>query len=145
MRVHHLNQVGLLTILLAVGVVGTARAQCPEPNGNDQESDYVAIQCLLDQGGTIVLNADVQFGYYLDRGLRLWQSGTSLTGSSAFGYRALLWAMPSIDSQPSPADSVLFRVEPWVTDYTISNIAFNGNRFSRPNARCAAHQVPDNF
>jgi hypothetical protein len=127
----------LRVVMIAAALIGgmpaLGRAQCAQPNGNDQVSDVDAIQCLLDQGGTIVLNADVTFGYYIDRTLTLSKNGTILMGTTANNYRALLLATPALDVNHGP----ILQAAEALTNYTISNIWFYGNRFNRPSPFCA--------
>jgi hypothetical protein len=103
----------------------------PTPDGNDQEPDTQALQCLLDQGGTISLNADTSFAYFVGPpGLVLRRTGTTLTSFSNYGYRALIEATADLSSP-------LLQIESGaVTGYTISNVWFYGNRFNRNNPDC---------
>jgi IPT/TIG domain-containing protein/all-beta uncharacterized protein/BACON domain-containing protein len=103
---------------------GTGQAACDVPNGNDDQDDSEAIQCLLDQGEMVVLNADVTKGYYIAKTLLLSRSGTHLTSTSASGYQALLWAMPELRQH-------ILDVDDQTSGYTISNIFFYGNKFAR--------------
>ncbi|HWQ00435.1 MAG TPA: hypothetical protein VNK92_08185, partial [Vicinamibacterales bacterium] len=115
---------------------GTAAGQCPQPNGNDREPDTAAIQCLLDQGGTVVLDADTLYAYYIaPPGLVLRTSGTTLTSTSRYGYRALLEATTDLQTP-------ILRVEDWVSNYTISRIWFYGNKYARRGiANCTGDQT----
>lgn len=127
--------VAALAIAFILSFVRSVAAQCPQPNGNDTEPDNAAIQCLLDQGGTIILDADVQNGYLIaNPGLVLSNNGTTLTGSSAFGYRALLRATADLNVP------MLQVAAGGVSNYTISNVWFYGDRFNRTSANCTGDQ-----
>jgi hypothetical protein len=89
----------LAAAILTVVWPRTGYAQCAQPNGNDSLPDDAAIQCLLDQGGTITLNADVTNGYYISSRLILRHSGTTLTSTSNWGYRALLIATSGLNAR----------------------------------------------
>jgi hypothetical protein len=126
----------LVFVLTAAAVVSLstsrmAEAQCEQPNGNDTTPDDASIQCLLDQGGTIVLNADVSMGYFINEGLVLRRSGTTFTSSSGGGNRALLRATSTLSSRMLEVESGA------VTGYTISKIWFYGSRFDRTNPNCS--------
>jgi hypothetical protein len=99
-----------------------------QPNGNELSVDNTAaIQCLLDLGGTVTLDADVLYGYHIGihgTGLHLTQSNTTLTSNSAYGYKALLFADPYLHTP-------ILTVAPGVVYYTIDHIWFYGNRFER--------------
>jgi hypothetical protein len=112
----------LLMFLLAVEA--SAQGNCPGANGNDQEPDDAYIQACLNAGGTVVLDADVQFGYYIQSGLTLSTSSTTLTGTSAFGQRALLYATSDLAAP-------ILDVDASTSNYTISNIMFFGNKYNR--------------
>jgi hypothetical protein len=108
---------------------------CDVPNGNDQISDWAAIQCLLDLGETVALDADSQqFGYYIDQPLVLRKNGTTLTGTSAVGNRAMLYAMPQLDAN---GGGPILQIDSAVTRFTIRAVWFYGNRSNRPSPVCA--------
>lgn len=118
-----------ILMVLVVGQ-GVAFAQCEQPNGNDQLDDSNAIECLLNQGGTVILNADVTYGYYIGQTVTLWTSGVTFTSSSQNGYRALLKAMPNLNGP-------IFEVENGsVSNTTISRIWFYGDKYNRINPPC---------
>lgn len=117
-----------------------ASAQCPQPNGNDQEPDTEAIQCLLDQGETITLDADTLYAYFIaphpvtGQGLVLRRSNTILTSTSAWGYRALLRATPNLNVPMLQVESSA------VSNYRIEKIWFYGARWDRTNPNCGDDQ-----
>ena len=96
------------------------------PNGNDMEPDDDSIQCLLDQGGTVTLDADVSNGYFISRGLVLRRNGTVLTSSSAAGFNALLQATATLHAPILQVESEA------VSNYTIEKMFFWGSKFTRP-------------
>jgi hypothetical protein len=130
MNTRHLICAARVTVAFLCSTAN-ANAQCPPPpDCNSPDPQTTAIQCLLDQGGTIVLQADnCQYGYHIDGTLHLKVSGTTLTSTSAFGHSALLEATPSLNAQMMVVDAN-------VSNYTISNIWFYGNRFNRTNPPC---------
>lgn len=116
--------------IIAIGTLpAAAQETCPAANPNDQEPDDVALQACLDAGGTIVLNADSLYGYRISTGLVLSSSGTTLTSTSQWGYKALLVATPDLHA---PILDVPFGV----SNYTISNIWFNGAAPNRDPGLC---------
>lgn len=136
MNAYHVIRLVVATAALYASTAAVASAQCPPLNCSDTASDVNAIQCLLNQGGTIVLPADgCQNGYIIDGTLHLNVSGTTFTSSSAFGNRALLLAAAGLSTP-------MMVVDPGVLNYTISNIFFYGNRFNRtaPNCTLGSHQ-----
>jgi hypothetical protein len=134
MRIRSLLPIAAVAIVIFP--CGSRALACDIPNGNDQVADTAALQCLLDQGGTITLNADVQFGYYVDSPLTLRVNGTTLLGTTAFSNRALILAMAALDGPPANGGPIL-QVDPAVTSYTLSNIWLYGNKFNRPSPVCA--------
>jgi hypothetical protein len=106
-----------------------AQTICPA-NGNDQVDDSAALQSCLNAGGTIVLDADVQYGYYIGQTLFLTQPGTILRSVSNNGYRALLSATSDLQGEILQGNA---------SDYRIERIWFSGNRFGRParDSNCA--------
>jgi hypothetical protein len=124
----------LSAIVVGLLAVSNQAMACEQPNGNDTVPDTQAIQCLLDQGGTVVLDADVSNGYYIDATLNFSVSGTTLTSSSAYGNRALLIASPGLNTP------MLVVPNSGVSNYTISKIWFYGNKFSRTAPNCSGDQ-----
>lgn len=127
-----------MKLLVIVGTLmvlpGMAFAQCEQPNGNDELDDSRAIECLLNltPGGTVVLNADVTYGYYIGQTVILRTSGVTFTSTSQWGYRALLIAMPNLNGN-------IFEVQDGtISDYTISRIWFYGDKYDRVNPPCGS-------
>jgi hypothetical protein len=133
MRRRSLCRVALIAAI-ALFARGSRADACDTPNGNDQLSDYQAIQCLLDLGGTVVLDADTLYAYFIDHPLVLRVNGTTLTSTSAYGNSALIEAMPDLDRN---GGGPILSIDPSVTSYTLSNLWFYGDRFDRPNPVCA--------
>jgi hypothetical protein len=133
MKISHVIRFVVATAALYAWAPSTANAQCEPLNCNDTVSDRAALQCLLDnsQGGSIVLPADgCAQGYYIGRpGLTLSVPGTTLTSTSAFGNRALLVATPDLNVP-------MLTVAGAVSNYTISNIWFWGNKLNRTTPDC---------
>jgi len=120
-------------VVLSLSPATRAFGQCPQPNGNDTLPDADAIQCLLNQGGTVTLDADVSYGYFIDHTIYLWQNGTTLTGTSAYGNWALLQATPGLN-QP------MLWVSNGTAYYTLSNLWFYGDKFNRYQPNCSSDQ-----
>ncbi len=102
-----------------------AQGNCPGADGNDLIPDDDALNACLATGGTILLDADVTYGYRIESGLTLSVNGTVLTATSNWGYRALLYV-----SNPNLSAPIL-NVLDGVSNYQISNIWFYGNKFDR--------------
>jgi hypothetical protein len=101
---------------------------CPPFSGNDDAPDDREIQCLLDSGNSVVLDADVTRGYIISTGLILHRSNTVLTSTTSSTNWALLWARSDLKHP-------ILEVEDGKNDYTISKIWFYGNRYDRPCVR----------
>lgn len=117
----------IMFIIVTFVIPQAARAQgnCPGVNGNDEVPDDEFIQACLDAGPlVVVLDADVSRGYFIADGLVLRRSGTTLTATSNFGYRALLWATPGL-SRP------LLETDGYVSNFVLSNLLFHGNKYQR--------------
>ena len=124
MRVINVARTLLLIAVLACVTTTETRGQCAQPNGNDQLSDTAAIQCLLDQGGTIDLAPGGPYGYYIGPpGLILRQSGTTLRGNTP-GTPTLLLAAADLTTP------ILEVENGGVSGYTLTNLFFYGNRFN---------------
>ncbi len=140
MRANRFAFAAAIVTALCVSQAPSAGAQCPEPNAFDQEPDTEAIQCLLDQGGTIVLNADTTYAYFIaphpvtGQGLVLRRSDTVLTSTSAYGYRALLRATSNLNVPMLQIESGA------VSNYRIEKIWFYGARFDRAAPNCNGDQ-----
>jgi hypothetical protein len=105
--------------------IAAAQHNCPGANGDDLEPDDLALNECLAQGGTVMLNADVQHGYRIASGLTLSVNGTVLTSYSNWGYRALLYVV-----NPDLAVPIL-NVPAGTSGYQILNIWFYGNKYQR--------------
>jgi hypothetical protein len=117
----------------------SALTMCPRLSCTDTIADTCAIQWLLDQGGTITLPADgCSVGYIIDGTLHLNHSGTTLTSTSAYGYRALLIAAAGLNVR-------MMQVDPGVSNYAISNTWFYGNRFNRTSPNCTGNHTSVNL
>jgi hypothetical protein len=139
MKTSHVIQLVVATAALYVLPAVKAGAQCAPLNCSDTVPDTCAIQSLLNGGGTIALPADgCSQGYIIDGTLHLNQPGTTLTSSSASGNRALLLAATGLNV-------LMMKVDPGVSNYTISNIFFYGNRFNRTSPNCAGDHTSANL
>ena len=114
-----------------INQAGTGQPFCNVPNGNDDVPDDGDLQCLLNNGGVITLDADVNPGYFIATGLKLSNSdsahGLKLTSTST--------ALPGLNWAPFWATSDLkapiLEVDSTASYYTIENIWFYGNRLNR--------------
>lgn len=112
-------------VMVPNAVTVPLQSNCPAADPDDGLADDAAIQACLDAGGIITLQPYVEGpGYILSEGLVVTRSGTTLIGATDYGTYLI-------------ADSILaapmLRVQPGISDYTISYLTFEGNRPNRLN------------
>jgi hypothetical protein len=116
--------------VIAAFLGSAASSSAQQPDCNDPNPQTTRIQAMLDQGGTVVLQADnCLYGYRIDDTLHLKWSGTTLTSSSSYGYNALLIAVGSLSTP-------ILTVDPGVSGYTISNLFLYGAKWDRTSVIC---------
>ncbi|HTM21701.1 MAG TPA: hypothetical protein VL172_14365, partial [Kofleriaceae bacterium] len=102
-------------------------SNCPAANPNDQLPDDAALNACLGNGGVVTL-ANGAPGYIVASGLQLTRNGTTLNSASI---DTPVVAGPDLQAP-------LLRVADGVTDYSISNLSFDGSRAARTHtADCA--------
>ena len=115
-------QVATRAVCPAIPAVGTAiDANCPEANPNDNLPDDDALQACLNRGGLTALPAGSP-GFILEKGLKIFNNGTTLRGADP-AHKARLVAAATLKDTMVRGDTV--------TDVVVRYLELDGNRDAR--------------
>lgn len=117
---------------LLAAMPGTASAQCPTPDPNDQVPDDDALNCLLRGGGVINLQHGDP-GYIIASGLTLDVSGTTIQGPGGpIGYK------PGMADFEAAVGLKTYMLQITANSVHLNNLSFSGNRFARRGIDCGS-------